>query len=385
MKGVKVRVLLFFLLLIFICSTIAWAQAEDDLASGIDLSSLEAATRNLEREIGALAPELNLHALLDEIRNQGGLDWKVFLQTIGRYLIREVTASSTVLGQLLLVVVLAAVPVTIEKSFKATGVARIAEAVLFLAIMGFAIQSFNIALGTGRSAINNMVNFMQAILPVLFTLLVATGAVTTATIFHPLLLGTIAVLGTLTQDVIFPLLYLATVLHLVTYLVPEINVGRLASLIQSICAILLGLVLCIFIGVSAVQGAAAHVADGISIRSAKFLAASFIPVVGKLFADALEAVVGYTLTLKAGVNALGMFLILLLCAFPLLKILTLILVYKLAAALAEPIADARVAKCLSDLGNSMGFVFATVGVVALLFFLALVIILGVGNLATLTR
>jgi stage III sporulation protein AE len=385
MKGVKVRVLLFFLLLIFICSTIAWAQAEDDLASGIDLSSLEAATRNLEREIGALAPELNLHALLDEIRNQGGLDWKVFLQTIGRYLIREVTASSTVLGQLLLVVVLAAVLVTIEKSFKATGVARIAEAVLFLAIMGFAIQSFNIALGTGRSAINNMVNFMQAILPVLFTLLVATGAVTTATIFHPLLLGTIAVLGTLTQDVIFPLLYLATVLHLVTYLVPEINVGRLASLIQSICAILLGLVLCIFIGVSAVQGAAAHVADGISIRSAKFLAASFIPVVGKLFADALEAVVGYTLTLKAGVNALGMFLILLLCAFPLLKILTLILVYKLAAALAEPIADARVAKCLSDLGNSMGFVFATVGVVALLFFLALVIILGVGNLATLTR
>jgi stage III sporulation protein AE len=127
------------------------------------------------------------------------------------------------------------------------------------------------------------------------------------------------------------------------------------------------------------------VADGVSIRSAKFLAASFIPVVGKLFADALEAVVGYTLALKAGINALGMFLILLLCAFPLLKILTLILVYKLAAALAEPIADARVAKCLSDLGSSMGFVFATVGVVALLFFLALVIILGVGNLATLTR
>ncbi|MDK2855773.1 MAG: stage sporulation protein [Bacillota bacterium] len=381
----KIRALVIFLFLLIISSTMAWARAEDDLASGIDLSSLEAATRSLERELGSLAPELDLHTLLDEVRNQGGLNWRAVLEAVGRYLIREITASSRVLGQLLLVVVLTAVLVTIEKSFKATGVARIAEAVLFLAIMGFAIQSFSIALGTGRSAINNMVTFMQAILPVLFTLLVATGAVTTATIFHPFLLGTIAVLGTLTQDVIFPLLYLATILHLVTYLVPEMNVGRLASLIQSICALLLGLVLCAFIGVSAVQGAAAHVADGISIRSAKFLAASFIPVVGKLFADALEAVVGYTLTLKAGVNALGMFLILLLCAFPLLKILTLILVYKLAAALAEPIADARVAKCLSDLGNSMGFVFATVGVVALLFFLALVIILGVGNLATLTR
>lgn len=381
----KARVLFFFLLFTFVYSTVAWAHAENDLAPDIDLSSLEAATRNLERELGSLAPELNLYTLLEEVRNRGGLNWQAFLETIGRYLIREVTASSTILGQLLLVVVLAAVLVTIEKSFKTTGVARIAEAVLFLAIMSFAIQSFSIALGTGRSAIDNMVTFMQAILPVLFTLLVATGAVTTATIFHPFLLGTIAVLGTLTQDVIFPLLYLATILHLVTYLVPEINVGRLASLIQSICALLLGLALCIFIGVSAVQGAAAHVVDGVSIRSAKFLAASFVPVVGKLFADALEAVVGYTFALKAGINALGMFLILLLCAFPLLKILTLILAYKLAAALAEPIADARVAKCLSDLGNSMGFVFATVGVVALLFFLALIIILGVGNLATLAR
>ncbi|MDK2926422.1 MAG: stage sporulation protein [Bacillota bacterium] len=382
----KQAVVVFILLVVIFLVAPARARPASDLSPPeVDLSVLEEATRNLERELGGLAPELNLGRLLAQVHHPDGLNWQGFVAAVLRYFFQEVVASSTLLGQLLLLVVLAAILAAVEQGFKAGGVARVAEALLFVAIMGFAIQSFNIALGTGRTAVTNMVTFMQALLPVLFTLLVATGAVTTAAIFHPLLLATIAILGTLTQDVIFPLLYLAAVLHLVTYLVPEMNVGRLASLLQGICAALLGLALCVFVGVSTVQGAAAHVADGVSIRSAKFLAGSFVPVVGKLFADALEAVVGYTVALRTAVNAVAILLVLLICAFPLLKILALIFVYKLAAALAEPIADARVAKCLGDLGNSMAFVFATAGVVALFFFLALTIILGVGNLAALVR
>lgn len=373
-------------LLVFLATTLpALAQPPHDLPREVDLSAFEQAAEELERQLGDLASELNLRDVIAAARSPAGLDWQGVIGAVLRYFFREVVAGSHLLGQLLLLVVLAALLAALQKSFEKTGVARVAEALLFVAIMGFAVQSFNVTLGTGRSAINNMVCFMQALLPVLFTLLAATGAVTTVAIFHPFLLATITILGTLTQDLIFPLLYLATVLHLVTYLVPEMNVGRLASLLQGICASLLGLSLCVFVGVSAIQGAAAHVTDGVTIRSAKFLSASFIPVVGKLFADALEAVVGYTAALRTAVGAVGIFLVLLLCAFPLLKILALIFIYKLAGALAEPIADARVAKCLGNLGNSMAFVFATVAVVALLFFLALTIILGVGNLATLTR
>ena len=63
-----------------------------------------------------------------------------------------------------------------------------------------------------------------------------------------------------------------------------------------------------------------------------------------------------------------------------IKILALIFVYKLAAALAEPIADSKVARCLGGLGNSLGLIFATVGVVALLFFLAITALVGLVGL-----
>lgn len=356
-------------------------QATGSEGPDLDLTALENTVRILEADWRAFMPELQLKELLSQTRSGHGFNWRAVTNGLVRYFFREVVAGSKLLGQLLIIVVFAALLSALEQSFQVQGTVRIAQALMFMIIMAIAIQSFNVALSTGKNAISNMVSFMQALLPILFTMLVASGAVASTALLHPFLLATITILGTLTQDIVFPLLYLSAVLNLVTYVVPEINVGRLASFISGACATLLGIILCVFVGVSAVQGAAAKVADGVSIRSAKFLAASFIPVVGKLFSDALEAVVGYSAVLQTAVSTVGMLLLLFLCAFPLLKILALIFVYKLAAALAEPIADTRVARCLGGLGNSLGLIFATVGVVALLFFLALTALVGLGNLS----
>lgn len=347
----------------------------------LDLWALEDIVRALEGDWALFVPSFQWRDLLAQARSGKGFDWRAVLTGLTRYFFREVVVGSRLLGQLLVMVVFTALLTTLEHSFQVQGTVRVAQTLVFIAIMGVAIQSFHVALSTGKTAISNMVSFMQALLPVLFTMLVASGAVASTALMHPFLLATITILGTLTKDIIFPLLYLSTVLNLVTYVVPEINVGRLASFISGVCVTLLGMVLCVFVGVSAVQGAAGKVVDSVSIRSAKFLAGSFIPVVGKLFADAVEAVVGYSAVVQTAVSTAGMLMLLLLCAFPLLKILALIFVYRLAAALAEPIANARVARCLGGLGNSLGLIFATVGVVALLFFLALTALVGLTSLS----
>ncbi|MDP3044886.1 MAG: stage III sporulation protein AE, partial [Bacillota bacterium] len=64
----------------------------------------------------------------------------------------------------------------------------------------------------------------------------------------------------------------------------------------------------------------------------------------------------------------------------LLKIVSLVLIYKLAAALVQPIGEKQVSDCLNTLGNSMVAIFAVVATCALLFFFSLAIIAGMGNL-----
>jgi stage III sporulation protein AE len=366
-----------FLLIMLLSSP---AEAQEVQFPEPDLSVLQETVNSLKNEWQSFLPNLQLEDLVAEAKRGRGFDWQAAARSLTRYFFREVVAGSKLLGQLLVLVVFAALLSNLAQSFPMQGAVRVAQALLFLTMMAVAIQSYHVALNTGKTAIDNMVSFMQALLPILFTMMVASGSVASIAVLHPLLIAIVAILGTLTQDIIFPLLYLSTALSLVTYVVPEINVGRLASFVAGLCITLLGLVLCAFVGFSSVQGATAKVVDGVSIRSAKFLAASFVPVIGKLFADALEAVVGYSAILQTAVSTVGMVLLLFICAFPLLKILALIMVYKLAAALADPIADSRVARCLGGLGNSLAFIFATVGVVALLFFLALTALIGVGSL-----
>jgi stage III sporulation protein AE len=72
-------------------------------------------------------------------------------------------------------------------------------------------------------------------------------------------------------------------------------------------------------------------------------------------------------------------------AVPLLKIITVALIYKLSAAIVQPVGEGPVVDCLNDLGSSLIMVFAAVSVVGLLFFFTIAILVGVGNLTVMLR
>jgi stage III sporulation protein AE len=70
---------------------------------------------------------------------------------------------------------------------------------------------------------------------------------------------------------------------------------------------------------------------------------------------------------------------------PLLKIITLAFIYKLAGALIQPIGSGQMVDCLNSLGNNLLLIFATVATVGLLFFFTITIVVGVGNISVMLR
>ena len=73
------------------------------------------------------------------------------------------------------------------------------------------------------------------------------------------------------------------------------------------------------------------------------------------------------------------------CVWPLLKILALIVVIKLTGALIQPMGDDRMAKCLDMMGNNLLLIFGAVLTAALMFFLGITMIIGVGNATVMLR
>jgi stage III sporulation protein AE len=175
------------------------------------------------------------------------------------------------------------------------------------------------------------------------------------------------------------------VLHIVSSLSSRYKVTQLANMLRSVSIWVLGLFVTIFLGVISVQGASGAVTDGVTIRTAKYVAGNFIPVVGRMFSDASDTVIGASLLVKNAVGLSGVVMLILFCAFPALKILTLAIIYNVSAAVMQPLGDSPIITCLQTIGKNMIYVFAALAAVGLMFFLAVTIMIAAGNVSVMMR
>ncbi|WZL71448.1 stage III sporulation protein AE [Clostridiaceae bacterium 35-E11] len=352
----------------------------------IDTTQLDKTIKSINREIENYFPKLNAKKIIISlIKGEETFSVKDTINGVMKYLFKETVANSSLLAKLIVLSILCAFLNNLSNAFESDAVAKIAYTVCYLLIIGIAIKSFSIAITIGIDAIDGMVSFMQALLPILLTLLMAMGGVTTTAMFQPIMFASVGITSTLMKDIILPIIFFSAILSIVNNLSSKIQVSKLASLLKQIAMVLIGFTLTIFTGIITIQGVAASTADGVTIRTAKFAVERFIPIVGGFVSDAFDTILGCSLLLKNSIGVLGLVIIVIIVIMPLLKILSLILIYKIAAALIEPITDNELIGCLNDMGNSMILLFATVTSVAIMFFLAVTIIIGAGNVTLMMR
>ena len=319
-------------------------------------------------------------------REGGGLvPYKEFCTGLGRYLFAEVIANLGLLGQLLFLAVAAALLKSLQGAFSQEEVARLTEAVAFFVLLGLALKSFTLVVETGKSTVEGMVDFMLALLPVLFTLLASLGHITLVTLFHPFIIFAVHFIASLVSNIIFPLIFFATILYLVSHFSPHFKINRLADFFRDCSVFGLGLLLTLFIGLMTIQGVAGGIGDALALRTAKFLTGAIIPVVGSMLADTVETVVGYSLLIKNSATIAGLVILALMVIFPLLKILALIAVYKFCGAIIQPLGETTLGEALQTMSKSLTLIFAAVATVALVFFIGIAMLIGASNATVMLR
>jgi stage III sporulation protein AE len=304
---------------------------------------------------------------------------------IFRYFFHELLYNGKLLASIVILTIFSMLLETLQSSFEKNTVSKVAYAITFMVLMIMAINSFSVAIGYANSAIADMIHFMVAVIPLLLTLLASMGNVVSVSVMHPLIVFMIHAVGTGIYLVVFPLLFFSAVLHIVSSLSDKYKVTQLANLLRTVSIGCLGVFVTVFLGVISVRGAGSAVVDGVTIRTAKYIAGNFVPVVGRMFSDASETVIGASLLVKNAIGLAGVAIIIMLCAFPALKIMALALIYNLSAAIMQPLGDNPMISCLETIGKSMIYVFAALAVVGLMFFLAITILITAGNLSVMMR
>ncbi|SEO03327.1 MULTISPECIES: stage III sporulation protein AE [unclassified Paenibacillus] len=360
-----------------------WMQQQADQ---LPKDQVEKYWDQLMQQYGGFFPEGKTPSFMDMlVPGNEGFSLKSVFIAIGTFMLHEILYNGKLLVTIVMLSVLSMILETLQTAFEKNNISKIAYSICYMVIIIIAINSFSVAIGYAKDAIASMINFMMAMVPLLFTLLASMGNVITVSVTHPLIIFMIHLVGTLIHMLVFPLLFFSAVLHLVSSLSDKYKLTQLADLLRNISVALLGILLTMFLGVISVQGASGSVADGVSLKAAKYIAGNFVPIVGRTFADATDTVITASLLVKNAIGLTGVIIILFLCAFPALKILTLALIYNITGAIMQPLGDTPIVGCLQAIGKSMLYVFAALAAVGLMFFLAITILLTAGNLTVMMR
>jgi stage III sporulation protein AE len=352
----------------------------------LDLHHFDRFLDELMKEYGEYLPSDIQGRMMELVMTgQFGTVSKGLIVGLVKYLFHELFLNTRLLGTIIILTVFASLLEMMQGAFESNNVSKIAHMICFLVLLILAVQSFAAATDYAAGAITLMVDFMISTIPLYLALLAATGGVVSAAMIHPLIVFLIHVIGDLIKYVVFPLVFFSALLSLVSQISSRYQVTQLAGLLRGMAVWVLGVFFTIFLGVVSVQGAAGAVADGVSLKAAKYVSSNFVPVVGKLFSDAADTVVGASLIVKNALGVTGASIVLLLCAFPALKILSLALIYNTAAALMQPLGNSPIIGCLSTIGKSLILVFAALATVGFMFFLAITVIIAASNLSVMVR
>jgi stage III sporulation protein AE len=176
-----------------------------DLSQEIDLSSVKEMLTQLDKDVRESLPDFSLSAIFEGLK-KGEL--QLTPQALGngimKAVLKQVAANAPLIAKLLILAVLCAVINQLQSAFSGN-VAKITQMLIYLVLLGIAVASFQIALDVGRQAIDHMVSFMQATLPVMYAILLAMGNLTSAAIFKPIVLGSLVFLASIIKSVVLPL------------------------------------------------------------------------------------------------------------------------------------------------------------------------------------
>ena len=93
-------------------------------------------------------------------------------------------------------------------------------------------KTFYNAVNLATQTVSYMVGFMEALLPLLISLLAGVGALTSAALLTPLMLFLISSVSVIVKDMVLPLLFLMATLECLNFLSDKYRLSNLASLLK---------------------------------------------------------------------------------------------------------------------------------------------------------
>lgn len=316
---------------------------------------------------------------------KGEVDNSSIFKKILSLLGQEFVDSIKAVGSILVIIVIHSILKAISESLENESISKLIYYVQYILIVTIIMSSFSGIVKLVQDTTNNLVGFMNLLVPLLIALMLYTGSIATSGVLEPIILFMINFIGNIIQTIIIPGVLIFAGLVVISEISNNFQIGKLSKFFQSSIIWFLGIVLTIFVGVVSLEGTLSSSVDGITAKTTKAVVSTAIPVVGKILGDAVDTVLGCGIILKNAVGLIGVIVVIAICIAPILKLAILTITYKLLAGICEPIADKNIVSLIEQVGDIFKIFLAILTTISVLLIIGTALVVKISNTGMMYR
>jgi stage III sporulation protein AE len=296
------------------------------------------------------------------------------LNLAARQIFNELFTNTRLIRQLLIIAILNALLSCLSDAFKHKSASELGFYVSYCIMVILAVSSFHLSVDILSNLVYNVTAMMEASVPLIISMMAISGNVAGAAVFHPALFLAMGLIARFIAQLFVPLLMAGVGLRIVSHLTEGNPLERMGIIIKKGADWALKGIVGLFALLLALQKLTAPVINNVALKTTK-TAVGAIPVVGGALNAAMDTVLVWGQAARSGVLAALVIVICAALAAPLIKMLVLMLVYKLMAAAVQPITDERFCKCLDGVGEYMGTLLGAGAIVGIMCIYAVIMLL----------
>ena len=231
---------------------------------------------------------------------------------------------------------------------------------------------------TGKT-INGLRSQMEVVFPLLLTIMTAIGGTMSVSIYQPAVALLSSAIMHIFTSVLMPIFIFSIVFTIISNLTSTVKLEKFTKFFQSTFKWIIGGIFTIFMAFLSIQGITASTYDGVSIRTAKYAIRSYVPILGGYLSEGFDVIMASSVLIKNAIGASGLLLMFSSIISPIVKIVVFILVLKLAAAILEPLTDARISDFIYSVSKSLSMLIVMILGVAFMYLITVGLIMCTAN------
>lgn len=373
------KIILLIVLILLLQTNPVFAKSEEEIMETTkEKFDINQFIEDAESYTGEFLENTDLKQVLEQAI-QGNIDNKVIYGNILKLLGKEINLSIGTLVSILVIVVIHGILKSITDELENNNISQIIYFVQYILIVTLIMSNFTEMIKLVKETAEDLVGFINVLLPLLLTLMIYTGSITTSTILEPIILFAINLISNAIKNLLIPVVFIIVVFSIISKISEKVQIEKLSKFLRTSVVWVLGIVLTLFVGVVSLEGTLSSSVDGITAKTAKAAVSSVIPVVGKVLGDVVDSVLGCGVILKNAVGLVGVIIIIGICIMPIIKIGILSIIYSLASALIQPIADTKIVKLLEEMGGVFKILLGILCAISVMLIIGITLVIKISN------